>query len=361
MPCDCRSDERSLALLARSLEEYPELEALGPERGWSVHRPLGAVRVEVGAGRPWSGVAEVAAFLRTVLDPGRFGALRAAWLERARPLEEQVLALIHAEPLAEMSGVDSSPLAELLARGRIETWFQPIFWAGTLDLWGYECLMRGRGPGGELIGAGALLDWARQERLLFMLDRTVREAHLRNAGRSGAPAECSFLINFLPTAIYRPDFCLATTVKAARESGLDPDRIVFEVVETEHLADRDHLRSILAFYREKGFRVALDDVGTGWSGLALLGDLDPDMVKISRELVAKAVTSPFHREICAALVKLGQDAGELVLAEGVETEEEWRTLEALGVNLFQGYLFGAPHPVPAVHPLVGARAALPAA
>jgi predicted signal transduction protein with EAL and GGDEF domain len=88
------------------------------------------------------------------------------------------------------------------------------------------------------------------------------------------------------------------------------------------------------------------DVGSGWLKLAMLGDLDPDLVKTDRELVARSVASPFHRGICAALVRLGQDVGELVLAEGVETEEEWRTLEALGVNLFQGYLFGRPRPRP---------------
>jgi EAL domain-containing protein (putative c-di-GMP-specific phosphodiesterase class I) len=357
MPCNCRSDARALALLAPDLDRYPELSEMGPDEGWHVHRPLGAVRVEVGSGCRWSGVAEVSAFLRTVLDDGRFGALRAAWLENGKPLEEQVVKLIHAQALAEMTAIDSSALAAILTEGRVETWFQPIFWAGTLRVWGYECLMRGRTVDGELIGAGTLLEWARQEHLAFMLDRTVRELHLRNAGRADAPPECSFLINFLPTAIYRPEFCLATTVRAARESGLDADRIVFEVVETERLADRDHLRRILSFYRDEGFRVALDDVGTGWAGLTLLGDLEPDLVKISRELVSKAVSSPFHREICAALVKLGQDAGELVLAEGVETEEEWRTLEGLGVNLFQGYLFGRPAPEPAHHALVEPRAA----
>ncbi|HEU4454881.1 MAG TPA: EAL domain-containing protein [Longimicrobium sp.] len=358
MPCDCRSDSRALALLARNLDEYPELSALGPDVGWHVHRPLGAVRVEVGSGCAWSGVAEVSAFLRTVLDDGRFGTLRAAWLENGRPLEDQVVALIHARPLAEMTAIDSSALAALLTEGRVETWFQPIFWAGTLEVWGYECLMRGRSTEGEVIGAGTLLEWARQEHLAFMLDRTVRELHLRSAGRADTPPGCSFLINFLPTAIYRPEFCLATTVRAARESGLDADRIVFEVVETERLADRDHLRRILSFYRDEGFRVALDDVGTGWAGLTLLGDLEPDLVKISRELVSKAVSSPFHREICAALVRLGQEAGEMVLAEGVETEEEWKTLEALGVNLFQGFLFGRPAPQPAHRALVEPRPAV---
>jgi EAL domain-containing protein (putative c-di-GMP-specific phosphodiesterase class I) len=354
MPCHCKTDVRRLAVLARSLDEYPEILSFAPANGWETDPVFGAVTVGVGGESRWQGVADVAAFLRAVLDDRRFGALKAAWLERG-PLEAQVPALIHAGSLAEMSAVDSSRLAALLREGRIETWFQPVFWAGTLEPWGYECLMRGRTADGELIGAGTLLEWARQEHLAFMLDRAAREAHLRSAGAADVPAGSHFLVNFLPTAIYTPEFCLATTVRTARESGLDPDRVVFEVVETERIGDREHLRGILQYYRREGFKVALDDVGSGWSGLALLGDLDPDLVKIDRELVSKAVSSPFHRDICAALVRLGKQNGELVLAEGVETEEEWRVLEDLGVNLFQGYLFARPHPVPATTAMVPPR------
>lgn len=353
MPCECRTDARRLVVLAPGLEGYPELEALGGDPGWTLHRPLEALSVEVGGAAFWSGVSEVAAFLRALLDPARFDALKAAWAEPGKPLEAQVVKLIHAERLADMAPLDSSELAMLLRDARIETWYQPIFWSGTLEVWGYECLMRGRAGDGRLIGAPELLGWARQEHLVFLLDRTVREAHLTNAGSVTLPPGCHLLVNFLPTTIYRPEFCLATTVRAARASGLDFDRIVFEVVETDRVADREHLRHILDFYRREGFKVALDDVGSGYSGLALMGDLDPDLIKIDRELVQKSVTSPFHREICASLVKLGQDAGELVLAEGVETEAEWRTMEALGVNLFQGYLFSPPAPLPVTEALVG--------
>jgi EAL domain-containing protein (putative c-di-GMP-specific phosphodiesterase class I) len=171
------------------------------------------------------------------------------------------------------------------------------------------------------------------------------------------PEQCQFLINFLPTAIYRPDFCLATTVRAARESGIAPERITFEVVESERVVDHDHLRGILAHYRAKGFGVALDDVGSGFSGLSLLADLSPDLIKIDRGLVTKAVESPAHRGICASLVGLGRSNNHLVLAEGVETEAEWAVMEELGVDLLQGYLFGRPSPVPALHSLVEASSA----
>ncbi|WP_420129231.1 EAL domain-containing protein [Longimicrobium sp.] len=356
LPCECRTDARSLVVLAPELERYPEMEGLTPGEDWQVNRPLSAVRIEVGSGSRWSGVAEVAAFLRTEVDADRFAGLRGAWATRGVPLEEQLVTLLHAQPLAEMVRVDSSLLAGMLAENRMETWYQPIFWAGTLQVWGYECLMRGRAADGSLVSPVTLLEWARQEQLAFMLDRHVREMHLRNAGAAGLGPPHHLLVNFLPTAIYQPEFCLRTTVRAVAESGLEPDHVVFEVVETEHVPRREHLRNLLKFYRDRGFKVALDDVGSGFSGLSLMADLNPDLIKIDREMVSRAPESALHRDVCAALARLGQDNGQLVLAEGVEREEEWAVMTELGVNLLQGFLFGRPDPVPAKEALVRPRA-----
>src|SRR5688500_6845925 len=248
-PCECRTYARSLVVLAPELERYPEMQGLTPGEDWQVHPGLAAVRIEVGSGSRWSGVAEVATFLRTELDAERYAGLRAAWARPGVPLESQLVTLINARPLAEMAQVDSSPLAGMLAQGRVETWYQPIFWAGTLQVWGYECLMRGRAADGSLVSPATLLDWARQEQLTFMLDRHVREMHLRNAGAAGLGPPHHLLVNFLPTAVYRPEFCLRTTVRAVAESGLEPDHVVFEVVETEQVPRREHLRNLLAYYR----------------------------------------------------------------------------------------------------------------
>lgn len=315
---------------------------------------LALLALEVGAGCRWAGIADVADFLRGALDPQRYEGVRAAWLEPGRALLDQLPQIIHADALTSLVQTNSTALLEVLQEGRIESWFQPIFRGGTLELWGYECLMRGRTADGGLIPPATLLEWARQERLVFMLDRVAREAHLRAAGRNLLPAECRILINFLPTAIYQPEFCLASTVRTARETGIAPHRIGFEVVESEQVVDRAHLRDILQHYRDAGFLVALDDVGSGYAGLSMLGDLAPDIIKIDREMVQKAVTSRAHESICASLVSLAREGGQLALAEGIETREEWELVERLGVHLLQGYLFGRPSPTPATAALVGA-------
>ena len=187
-----------------------------------------------------------------------------------------------------------------------------------------------------------------------MLDRICRETHIANAAKA-LPDDVSVLINFLPTAIYDPGFCLRTTRAAAKRAGLDPARVIFEVVETENVSDLEHLRGILDHYRQGGFRTALDDVGAGYAGLTMLAELSPNLIKIDRELIRQAPGSKMHRIICYALSEIARQSGALCLAEGIETEQEYQTILGIGVDLVQGYYFAKPAlepaattPVPAI-------------
>ena len=348
--CDCKSGRRTLVLFAQNFsEKFPELLSFGERENWTFFPEFEVVQIEVGTGRMWSGAAEVFNFLRgAIREKSRLGELKAAWLNPKQPLSQQLVRLIlEAKPIEDFAPAEnSSQLLEILNERRIETWFQPVIEARTGAIWGYECLMRGRTADGELIGAPQMIEWARRENLTFMLDRVCRETHLLNAGKLNFGNKCRFLINFLPTAIYQPEFCLQSSLAAAKRGGLVPGQIIFEVVETEQIADAEHLKRILDFYRNSGFGVALDDLGSGYAGLTLLGDLQPDLIKIDREIVSKSVVSKSHYNICHSLVRMAKDNNQLVLAEGVETAEEKTLMDSLGVDLFQGYYFGKPAPEP---------------
>jgi EAL domain-containing protein (putative c-di-GMP-specific phosphodiesterase class I) len=114
------------------------------------------------------------------------------------------------------------------------------------------------------------------------------------------------------------------------------------VVESEQIADRDHLLNILAYYRREGFRVALDDLGSGYSSLNLLVALRPDFVKLDMELAREVGNDPLRRALVQALVQTAHDYGIQVIAEGVETVESAQILSEMGIRLLQGYLFGKP-------------------
>lgn len=341
------SKARTLAVLVPELERsYPELAEFEPGADWQLFTDLGVIRVEVGPDSRWPEAAAVVDFLRSLLDTDRLARLRATWLPADADPHAHLPTLIHAQPLLDLIPVEPGPLLPLLRQRRLETWYQPIFRAANLEVWGYECLMRGRAEDGTLINPATLLGWAQQQQLTTLLDRIARETHLSNAAHADLPEHARVLINFQPTAIYQPDYCLESTLSMAERHALDPRRIIFEVVESGGHTDHERLATILGYYRNKGFGVALDDVGNGHSGLIMLADLDPDLIKIDRYLIQRAPRSPRHRRVCASLIEIAHERDRLILAEGVETIEEKVVMDHLGVDLYQGFLFGRPAPEP---------------
>lgn len=231
-------------------------------------------------------------------------------------------------------------LIGILERGALRVLFQPIVDVETMAIYGYECLSRGVLPDGSLMPPLWMFEAARKTGLLFNLDRQCREACLRAAAEH--QIEGHIFINFLPSAIYNPEFCLRDTVRWAHELEFDARRIIFEVVETERVEDTEHLKRILTYYKRSGFRTALDDMGSGYASLNLFASLHPDILKIDMELVRDIDTIEVKQAVARALTQIGQHAGTRVLAEGVETEAEFAWLKQLGVDYMQGYYFGKP-------------------
>lgn len=344
--CQCQTGRRTLVLHAPNMTSvYGELIDFQPGGEWQPEADRDLVRVTVEPESRFASGAAVVNFLRGVIDEPRLRGLRAAWHDHACG-EVQLPADIddRMKPLLTLLPGGSSPLMDILTQRRIDTWFQPIFRADSGRVWGYECLMRGRAEDDSQISPAQLLEWARQENLLFMLDRICRETHLDSAAACGVPEDAKLLINFLPTAIYDPRFCLRSTEAAAKRNHIDPGRVIFEVVESEEVRDREHLTNILAYYRQAGYGFALDDVGAGYAGLMMLADLDPDLIKIDRALVTRAVDSHLHRTICASLAAIAREHNKLILAEGVETLAEKAVMDDIGVDLYQGFLFAKPAP-----------------
>lgn len=149
-------------------------------------------------------------------------------------------------------------------------------------------------------------------------------------------------INFLPNAVYEPKACIRLTLQAAARTGFPLDRLTFEFVENEQITNPGHTLSIIEEYRRHGFKIALDDFSTGYSGLLRLADLKPDIIKLDRALVSGCDHDRMRRAIVASLVSLGAEVGIKVVAEGVERLEEVEALRAIGVRFMQGYYFSKP-------------------
>jgi EAL domain-containing protein (putative c-di-GMP-specific phosphodiesterase class I) len=187
---------------------------------------------------------------------------------------------------------------------------------------------------------------ARRAGLLFNLDWAARTKAIEKS--SGLQIASKIFINFNPASIYDPTYCLRSAIDAIEKSNLSPDQIVFEATESEKIKDSRHLRNILDFCREHGFRVALDDLGAGYGFSNLLGDLRPNFVKLDVGLVQGVGRDPYRTMIALKILGLARNLKVGIVAEGVETEEQWRWLAAHGADFVQGYFFAKPAFPPSV-------------
>ncbi|SHJ62369.1 EAL domain, c-di-GMP-specific phosphodiesterase class I (or its enzymatically inactive variant) [Desulfatibacillum alkenivorans DSM 16219] len=244
-----------------------------------------------------------------------------------------------------ISVCDNRWFTDLLRDERLESWFQPIVHAESpTEVFAYECLIRGKSENGETIFPDALFGMARSSELLFFLDRLCRQTAIKDASKHNISAK--LFINFNPTSIYNPVHCLKSTLRTIKECGVSYDQIVFEVVETDRIQDVEHLLTIVSFYKNMGFGLALDDLGAGYSSLNLLHRIQPDFIKIDLELIRDVHKNESKGVIVRNLLAIARDLGIQSIAEGVEQIEEWQWLKANGADYTQGYLLAKPSPVP---------------
>src|SRR4051794_36604694 len=238
----------------------------------------------------------------------------------------------------------------VLAEAEFWSVYQPIVSLADRSTVAHEALLRGAVDGRE-VGGGDLFFVAEQAGWLHRLDRIGRESALTGA----VPwlGGDDLFINFNPLSIYRPPGCLASTERVVRETEIGGAQLVFEVVESPAIAARGPLVSTLAPSRSLGWRVALDDVGAGWSSLSLLAAVRPEVVKLDKALIQE-LPDDGVRTVLRAVTDLAHQLGAVVVAEGVETERLAEEVAALGADLGQGWLFGRPErPVPPVEELEG--------
>jgi EAL domain-containing protein (putative c-di-GMP-specific phosphodiesterase class I) len=149
-------------------------------------------------------------------------------------------------------------------------------------------------------------------------------------------------LNFLPQSLCTSSASILTTMEAARQNDLPIELIVVEVTENEVIGDHARFTELINGYRALGVKVAIDDFGAGYSGLNLLANFQPDQIKLDMTLVRGIESHGPRQAIVRAVDQVCCDLGIDVIAEGVETIEEYLWLENQGIKLFQGYLFAKP-------------------
>ncbi|SDN88388.1 EAL domain, c-di-GMP-specific phosphodiesterase class I (or its enzymatically inactive variant) [Psychrobacillus sp. OK028] len=227
---------------------------------------------------------------------------------------------------------------EVIAKQLMICHYQPIV-NRQEQVFGYELLARFPKEDGSMIYPNEIFSAAKARGRLYALDRACRMTAVKHAA---VIKEKKAFINFIPTSIYSPEFCLKSTTALAEELGINPVQLVFEVVESEKVEDIEHLKRILTFYKEKGFEYALDDVGEGYSTMEMLGGIKPNYMKLDMKYVQGVSNDIKKQAIAQQFLEKAVEVGSTPLAEGIEEREDFEWLKETGYRLFQGYYFGKP-------------------
>jgi EAL domain-containing protein (putative c-di-GMP-specific phosphodiesterase class I) len=194
-----------------------------------------------------------------------------------------------------------------------------------------------RGPDGA--PAARVFDHVPRDEL-HRFDQESRVAAIKLASRLRLP--CNLNLNFLPRSLYTSPASVRSALEAAERCGIAPDRLVLEITEGEVIDDHAAFAQVVNEFRRCGLQLAIDDFGAGYAGLTMLADFQPDLLKLDMTLVRGIESRGPRQAIVRAIMQACVDLGIDVIAEGVETLEEYRWFENAGVALYQGYLFGRP-------------------
>ena len=221
-------------------------------------------------------------------------------------------------------------LREAIGDAAFDHVYQPVVRSSDLTVVAYEALVRPRTPFPDPL---TLIKTAVLSGQTLALGKAIRAGSTLAMGQI-AP-EALLFTNLHPDEV---------RVELVDELAMAPwrNRIVLEVTEVAKIQDYDRVRFVLSALREAGFRIALDDLGAGYSGLNSLALLEPDYVKLDIELVRAATSSARSARLARHLVEYCAGEGMQVIAEGIETDAEFELLHSLGCPLMQGYRFGRP-------------------
>ncbi len=236
-----------------------------------------------------------------------------------------------------MNSVDV--LKQVLQNKAVTPFFQPIISLQDGAIFAYEALSRIHVDTCN-IGIENIFKAAAEENCLWELEMLCRKKSLKKA--RDKPSGAKLFINFDAHTIRSPQLKAGFTHQRLEKYQLNPNEIVFEITEKSAITDISEFSAAITHYRDQNFQIAVDDFGSGYSGLNRVCAFSPDFLKLDMELIRDLDSDPIKKAAVSTTVKFCKEAGIKVIAEGIETESELHTLIAIGADYGQGYFLGRP-------------------
>lgn len=238
-----------------------------------------------------------------------------------------------------------SQLQKIMRNKMLTTYFQPIVNLHDESCLGYEIL--NRPPQSKLFpNTETFYEFIGHTDQVFSFERCCRELSIErfsmeqdqvNAAYGGA-----IFLNIHPQVLSDANYRSGETISLLQRYGLAPEQIVFELTEKQAVHDYVEFERILSNYRAQGFRIAIDDAGSGYNSLKAIVSLNPDFIKLDRALISCIDTHPEQQHIVKILKQFASSSNTHIIAEGIERHEEILFLQSEGIEYGQGYAIGKP-------------------
>ena len=252
---------------------------------------------------------------------------------------QQAVAEAMLSSLVERASVESErrqEISRLISESGVRAVFHPIVRLADGAIIGHEALTRPIG-GVSFDSVEALFAFAESTDLLMQFERLCRRTAIETAAHT--PGLGLLFINASPSAVEDPEWAAGGMDEVLAHSGLSPRDVVVEITERVAIVHHDEFQDALRTFKERGYRVAVDDMGAGNASLQSLASIEPDFLKFDTSLVHDIDKSSIKQSLLETLRQLADKIKARVIAEGIEREEELQVLKKLGIELGQGFLF----------------------
>lgn len=230
-------------------------------------------------------------------------------------------------------------LERIIQSRAIKTLYQPIVRLSDQSVVGYEALSRG--PAGTPYESPEFLfEISYTAELTYELDHLCQQSALQLS--AGSLDGAALFINASPLSFLSKKFSCRRFSRAVADAGFAPQQIVIELTERSGIRDFPAFGKVMREVKEAGFRLAIDDVGTGYSSLQTISETQPEYLKIDMSMIKGIHRSPIKQQIVRSLASLGRETGIAVIAEGVEHRDELAELAKIDIELAQGHYFAHP-------------------
>jgi diguanylate cyclase (GGDEF)-like protein len=234
----------------------------------------------------------------------------------------------------------SDELRKVISSNNLRTVFQPIISLQTGEVIGYEALTRGP-KDSKYINPEILFEEAKTNELLWDLEILCRSNAIKTF--SSHNSEKLLFVNVDPAVLNDEHFIKGFTKEVLIEHKINPLSLIFEITEKTSIDNYKNFNKVINYYKSQGYKIAIDDVGTGYSGLSTIAKTRPNYIKMDMSLITNVTRDNFKKAIIKSFVEFSNSTNTKIIAEGIEDINDLYTLIEIGVHYGQGYLINRPN------------------